>query len=862
MRLTIQGLRRWIVVTAALLLAVVAGFFIYGRNRFRHIERDLPGRLGINVQQTANSITFSQSTQGHTLFTLKASKQVQMKSGHVLLHDVDITLYGPPGSGRTDRIYGTDFDYDQTHGVIVSEGDVTIELQGTSGAAPASAAAPANTPGGDATSNTIRVKTRGLTFLQKTGEASTAQAVEFQLPRAAGTSAGADNNSKTGVVVLNSQVHITTSSNGKAAVVDAAQATLMRASDQALLVNASVNYETEEGSSDQAIVYFRKDGTTEKIDAKGHVRMKTDTGATVNAETAEFLLDTKSQPTRADLGGGVQFASNGDNEAMHGSATEGTLLFTAANGSPGSKTSLRHGEFRQNVNFDEQINGLAKDPRGHAEKQMHAEKVNVEFAPLRPGQPAEARKAIAEGNPVVTSRQTPSKGPEQTTRISGDRLVAILGEANALRQLDGTGHTQIVQSSTDGSHNTSKGDLLHATFNQEPAPVRANAAQIQPAAEKKSNARDKKGNEGPRMQTTLEAAIQDGNVVLTETPANHPIAPTAAAPGTPAKPGATTQPATLTGWAQHAEYHAADQVLHLTGSPRISEGDTMQVAAELIDYHRDTQNSSASGNVKATYTQEQKAGATNQGAPTMGGSGPVHVIADRATMDHATNQNIFYGTVRAPARMWQDADSLLAPVIEIDRNQNVLKAWGEGTGSAPVVNTNFASALGGSQQQKVVRVHSQTLVYSDKTRQGDFHGTVTAEQNDEVVHADDAVMFLKPAPPNARAGPGTAKPVVAAAAGPALSGAAPKQNSQLDHMIATGHVVFTQPGRKGTGEKLVYTADDGKYLLTGTEAALPQMWDRVHGTTTGAALIFNSQDDSVEVSGGKSSAVTETRARK
>ena len=123
MRLTIQGLRRWIVVTAALLLAVVAGFFIYGRNRFRHIERDLPGRLGINVQQTANSITFSQSTQGHTLFTLKASKQVQMKSGHVLLHDVDITLYGPPGSGRTDRIYGTDFDYDQTHGVIVSEQD-------------------------------------------------------------------------------------------------------------------------------------------------------------------------------------------------------------------------------------------------------------------------------------------------------------------------------------------------------------------------------------------------------------------------------------------------------------------------------------------------------------------------------------------------------------------------------------------------------------------------------------------------------------------------------------------------------------------------------------------------------------------
>ena len=45
--------------------------------------------------------------------------------------------------------------------------------------------------------------------------------------------------------------------------------------------------------------------------------------------------------------------------------------------------------------------------------------------------------------------------------------------------------------------------------------------------------------------------------------------------------------------------------------------------------------------------------------------------------------------------MWQDADSLLAPVIEIDRNQNLLKAWGEDTGAAPVVNANFTSAMGG-----------------------------------------------------------------------------------------------------------------------------------------------------------------------
>ena len=854
MRFTTQGLRRWIAGAAALLLAVVAGFFIYGRNRYRHIEKDLPARLGINIQQTASGFSYTQSSQGHALFTLKASKELQMKSGHVLLHDVDITLYGPPGSGRTDRIYGSDFDYDQKNGVVTSQADVTIELQGTESASSANAA------GSDGGGNTIRVRTRGLTFLQKSGEASTTQPLEFELARAAGTAVGADYNSKTGVVILNSQVHITTSSNGKAAVIEAAHATLLRASDQALLVSPTLNYQTEEGSSDQATVYFRKDGTTQRVDASGHVRMKTDTGATVDSDTARILLDAKSQPTQADLGGGVQFASTQANDTMHGAANNGTLLFAAVSGDPNAKTALRHGEFRQDVSFEEHVTGLAKDPHGRAEKQMHAQKVDVDFAPPGPGQQLEARKAVAEGNPEVTTRQIPSRGPEQTMHISGDLLVATLGDGNTLRQLDGTGKTQVVHSVSDGSHDTTRGDRLHATFIEEAPP--AKTGQGQPAAAKtvasggtgpKTGGPKTKKTAEPKMQTTLETAIQDGNVVLTETPASHPVAPT----GPGEKPGATTQPATLTGWAQHAEYHAADQVLHLTGSPRITDGESMQLAAEQIDYHRDTQNAAARGNVKATYTQQSSEAAGNKGAaPTMGGSGPVHVIAERATLDHATNQNVFYGTVHVPARMWQDADSLLAPVIEIDRNQNLLKAWGEGTGTAPVVNANFTSTTGSGREQSVVRIHSQTLVYSDKKRQGDFHGTVTAEQGDEVVRADDALLFLKPAPPATKLGQKaeTAAPVQATA------GAA--KQSQLDHMIATGNVVFTQPGRKGNGEKLVYTADDEKYVLTGTAADPPRMWDRVHGTTTGAALIFNNRDQTIVVNGGKSSAVTETRARK
>ncbi len=83
--------------------------------------------------------------------------------------------------------------------------------------------------------------------------------------------------------------------------------------------------------------------------------------------------------------------------------------------------------------------------------------------------------------------------------------------------------------------------------------------------------------------------MQDGHVVLTETPGK--------------KAGESAPPATLTGWAQHAEYHAADQVLQMTGHPRIVQGEAMQLSAEQIEYHRDTQNAAAKGNVKVTYTQ-------------------------------------------------------------------------------------------------------------------------------------------------------------------------------------------------------------------------------------------------------------------
>jgi lipopolysaccharide export system protein LptA len=818
MRITVARLRRVIVVMACLLLVVLAGFFLYARYRFRHFEKDLPGKLGINVERTANGYTVSQASQGHTLYTIHASKLLQYKNGHAQLQDVSITLYGAAGSNRADKIYGQNFDYDQKAQIVHAQGEVQIDLSGLGSdedKPKTDKSQPAAPEDGQNPQNTIHIKTSDLVFNQKTGEAVTGAHTEFQLPKASGNSMGASYNSKTGLLVLDSQVEIETSNNGKLAVVHAAHAQLLRDSKQAFLLQPIADYQDEKSSSDQAILYFRKDGSAERIESKGHVRVTTESGAVITASNSQTQLDAKSQPERVDMGGGVNFASNDEDSSMHGNAVEGTLTF-------GPNSMLKHAQFRNAVSFLQQVFHLANDPKGTASRQMQASKVDVDFIPGPDGKKSIAQKALGTGGAQVNLHTIPSKGAQQLTNIRGDQLLATLDpDGQSIRQLDGSGNTKITDLAQDGSTSTSTGDQLHVTF--------------LPQGTKQPTA-GKQGSQASQVDT----AIQDGHVVITQTPLK--------------KADAKTDPATTKAWASHAEYHSADQMLHLTGDPRLDDGQSLQLSALAIDYHRETGDATARGNVKATYTQA-KAGTAPSAAPAsppvaapgLGGSGPVHITADHAFLHHSTNVSTFYGSESAMARMWQETDSVLAPVLELSQKPQTLKAYGLPGNTAPVVNANLLSASSNKSgsdsaqhQPSVVRVHSQTLFYSDADRRGDFQGTVTAEDPNGVIHSDQAEFYLTPA----------------------VKGATDSQQSQLDHIVATGRVTITQPGRKGTGDKLVYTEDDGKYVLTGSAGNLPRVVDATKGTTTGATLIFNSQDDSVVVSGGQSRAVTETRTQK
>ena len=59
--------------------------------------------------------------------------------------------------------------------------------------------------------------------------------------------------------------------------------------------------------------------------------------------------------------------------------------------------------------------------------------------------------------------------------------------------------------------------------------------------------------------------------------------------------------------------------------------------------------------------------------------------------------------------------------------------------------------------------------------------------------------------------------------------------SRVDHMVAVGKVIVTEPNRRAVGDRLVYTADDGKYYLTGKS---PSIFDAEHGTDMGRFVDF------------------------
>jgi lipopolysaccharide export system protein LptA len=533
------------------------------------------------------------------------------------------------------------------------------------------------------------------------------------------------------------------------------------------------------------------------------------------------------------MSGGVKYLLDDPLRQTQGEAAEGRATFDKA-GHP------EHVVMTGAVHLHEKVRISDVSGEPWSERELNAGAVELALGADKAGK-AEMRDAKATGDARLKVLSPAVKGGGMvSSALAGEVLTAHfvrVGNADHIAEVHGDGHTTIRRVSSTGVVNTSSGDSLVAHFR----PVTADAGRgaIVASSEKK------KGDLGT---DEISNATEEGHVLMTQLPAK--------------KPGDATAPVEERVTAQRAIYDGALERTTLTGDVQVSDG-TSVLWADRVVTEQQTGDATADGSVKASYGQP-------------GNAEPVHVLATRAEMKHDSQVAKFYGVPGKPARLWQGASQVDAPVLELEQKQKRLLAHGDGHGAPMAVHTVLVGGAsgktngskagkpgGGVGKTDVVRVVSRELVYSDEARRADFTGGVQVDSADGSMRGEQVVVYLQAAPAKSSqtgGAQGGDKKVSGVVAGGGFMG------GSVERVVASGHIEMQQPGRRATGEQVVYTASDGMFVLTGTAAVLPKVVDDSQGTVTGTLLRFHQGDGSVVVSNGGESGTgprvhTETRVK-
>ncbi len=295
MSIQVSQLRRWFAGGAIGLLLVVMAVYFYARHRVENALKEVPAKIGVEIQQSAKGFTVSRSEQGHTIFKIEASKAVQYRQGgRAELHDVTITLYGRDSS-RFDQIYGADFEYDPQTGDVMGKGQVQMDLEANpEGLIHPDQATPKELK------NPVHLTTTNLLFNQKTGNAFTREKVEFNLPQAHGSAVGLSYVADTTVLTLQSQVDVLFQ-GATPARVTAIHGTITKNPRVVELDLPRLQSGDRRSSADKGTIFLRPDNTVDRILAGGNVRVESDDAksAKVQSNQLDLLMAEKGDAIRS-----------------------------------------------------------------------------------------------------------------------------------------------------------------------------------------------------------------------------------------------------------------------------------------------------------------------------------------------------------------------------------------------------------------------------------------------------------------------------------------------------------------------------------------------------------------------------------
>ena len=281
--------------------------------------------------------------------------------------------------------------------------------------------------------------------------------------------------------------------------------------------------------------------------------------------------------------------------------------------------------------------------------------------------------------------------------------------------------------------------------------------------------------------------------------------------------------------AERAHFDRATNSTVLEGSVVLTDATSKTTARSAI-FNQATNEVRATGRV-ATVESSTSGSQFVSFAPE-----PGRVSGDRLDANSATGHAIYSGN----ARLWQGDSIVEGDVIELDRQTHTLAATGQIHAVFPQAPAGQGPGYSRKAPSKPEFWHAQGshLIYQSDENRGRIEQNVRAHSEEGSMTADAIDFFFAPAQnstiPDAKAS--------GKSSGGTQNGGA--TGEQLVRASAFGNVNVEQQGRHGKATRADYTAEDGKFVLSG---GTPTVYDASGNATQGRQLTFFFGDDSIDI---------------
>jgi len=259
---------------------------------------------------------------------------------------------------------------------------------------------------------------------------------------------------------------------------------------------------------------------------------------------------------------------------------------------------------------------------------------------------------------------------------------------------------------------------------------------------------------------------------------------------------------------EEAEYFAQDKIVRLRGRPEVSDASS-RTTAEVIELHNSQNLFKASGNVRSvSYNGDS-------GAKTAIFEAGSSVYASSEFMEAETNTGV--ARYWKKARLWQEDQVIRADTIYLYRAERKLVAE-RNVHSLFYLEKRKKGDESSEPQRDPVTIQAQRMVYEDSRQKAVYDQDIKMNSSMGVLNSDRLEVFLES-----------------------------KQNqTAVQRLRASGAVTVRQPGRTSFSDFADYFRDEDKLFLSGGP---PRVIDSERGSTSGARLTMNLNDDSISVEG-------------